>query len=113
MNPLDELTIDDLDEEQRELADCIGFEAYKQLIATYAGNTINVRMPDRLMIGQRNRKICAEYNGYNLSALARRYGLTERHIRNIIAGTIQEVRQAPIDGDGQISFFKDKDDNNV
>ena len=45
MNLLEQLTLDDLDEEQQELAECIGLDAYKKLVATYAGNPINVRCP--------------------------------------------------------------------
>lgn len=103
MNLLDELTLEDLDEEQRELADCIGLEAYKKLVATYAGSTINIRMPDKLTIGQRNNRIRKEFNGYNFSELARRYKLTERQIRYIVADEVVKQRNKPLDD--QISFF--------
>ena len=103
MNLLDELTLDDLDEEQRELADCIGLEAYKRLIVTYAGSSINVRMPDKLTIRQRNKKICAEFNGYNFFELSKKYQLTERQIRYIVADEVQKQRNKPIEN--QISFF--------
>lgn len=103
MNLLDELTLEDLDEEQRELADCIGLEAYKKLVATYAGSTINIRMPDKLTIGQRNNRIRKEFNGYNFSELARQYKLTERQIRYIVADEVVKQRNKPLDD--QISFF--------
>lgn len=103
MNLLDELTIDDLDEEQRELADCIGMEAYRKLVATYAGSPINVRMPDKLTLKQRNRKIRSEFNGYNFSELAKRYELSERQIRNIVSDETAAIRNKPLDD--QISFF--------
>lgn len=105
MNLLDELTLDDLDEEQRELADCIGLEAYKKLVTTYAGCPINIRMPDKLTIGQRNNRIRKEFNGYNFSELARRYKLTERQIRNIVADEVAKQRNKPLEN--QISFFEE------
>lgn len=35
MNDLDRVTIDDLADEQKELAECIGIEAYRKLVETY------------------------------------------------------------------------------
>lgn len=103
MNLLDELTLDDLDEEQRELADCIGIEAYKKLVTTYAGCPINIRMPYKLTIGHRNNRIRKEFNGYNFSELARRYSLTERQIRYIVADEVAKQRNKPCEE--QITFF--------
>lgn len=103
MELLDELTLEDLDDEQRELADCIGLDAYKKLVATYAGSPINVPMPDTLTIRRRNNKICEQFNGYNFTELAKRYNLSERQIRNIVADEILRQKSKPIEG--QITFF--------
>ena len=103
MNLLDELTLDDLDPEQRELADCIGLAAYKKLVATYAGSSLNIRMPGNLTIKQRNRKLIEEFNGYNFGELARKYGLTERQIRYIVADHVYRERNKPVEN--QITFF--------
>lgn len=92
MSLLDKLTADDLDETQRELADCIGMEAYRKLVATYAGETITIRMPDRLTICLRNDDIRSEYNGYNISELARRYNMHPNTIRRIVSEIRSEKR---------------------
>lgn len=84
MSLLDEITLTDLDEKQRELAECIGMEAYKKLVSTYAGENICVRMPDRLTIALRNDRIRQDYNGYNIRYLSRKYGLHESTIRRIL-----------------------------
>lgn len=105
MNLLDELTLEELDPEQRELAECIGLEAYKNLVATYAGETITVRMPDRLTIERRNSRIREEFNGYNYAELAHRYELTERQIRYIVATEVTKRRNEPLVN--QISFSDD------
>ncbi|MBQ7783572.1 MAG: DNA-binding protein [Oscillospiraceae bacterium] len=84
MNLLDKLTFDDLDEEQRELADCIGMEAYKKLVYTYAGSIINVRTPKMLTREIRNKIICSEFDGGNYNALAIKYHLSNRMIRKIV-----------------------------
>lgn len=101
MNLLEELTLDDLDEEQRELAECIGFEAYKRLVNTYAGSFLYISKPDTLTVKIRNRKIIEEFNGSNYYFLARKYNLTERYIRKIIAHQTDEQQPS----EEQMSFW--------
>ena len=102
MNLLEELTLDDLDEEQRELAERIGLDAYKRLVASYAGNPINVRMPERVTMKLRNEKIKADFNGYNYAELSKKYGLCKNQIRNIVADVITEKQNQPLEN--QMSF---------
>lgn len=100
-----ELTIDDLDGEQRALAECLGLDAYKRLLLVYAGSTFTVRMPDRVTANIRNKKIRSEFNGYNWGELARKYHLHEKTIRNIVSGEFSRIRAEPIED--QTSFFDD------
>ena len=50
---LDKLTLSDLDEDQRELAECVGFDAYKKLLKNYAGSSITVLTPGNKNIDMR------------------------------------------------------------
>lgn len=101
-----ELTLDDLEGEQRALAECLGLEAYKRLLLMYAGSTFTVRMPDKVTIPLRNKRIRSEFNGYNWGELARKYNLHEKTIRNIVSGEISRIRAEPMDG--QASLFDDE-----
>ncbi|WP_455528088.1 Mor transcription activator family protein [Huintestinicola sp.] len=85
MKLLDELPYEYLDEEQQELADCLGMEAYKRLVAAYGGLQINVRKPERITMGFRDSIIRSEFNGYNYAELALKYGLGKNQIRNIVS----------------------------
>lgn len=85
MKLLDELPYEYLDEEQKELADCLGMEAYKRLVAAYGGLQINVRKPERITMGFRDSIIRSEFNGYNYAELALKYGLCKNQIRNIVS----------------------------
>lgn len=105
MSLLDNLTLDDLDDEQRELAECIGIDAYKKLTAAYAGSCIYVRMPEQLTLKLRNAEIKRKFNGYNYGELAREYSLTEISIRKIVSAELPRIRAAPLDE--QTSFFDD------
>lgn len=104
---VNELTLDDLEGEQRALAECLGLEAYKRLLLMYAGSTFTVRMPDKITIPLRNKRIRSEFNGYNWGELARKYNLHEKTIRNIVSGEISRIRAEPMDG--QASLFDDND----
>ena len=104
---VEELKLDDLEGEQRALAECLGLEAYKRLLLMYAGSTFTVRMPDKITIPLRNKRIRSEFNGYNWGELARKYNLHEKTIRNIVSGEIIRIRAEPMDGQG--SFFDDDD----
>ena len=106
MSLLDKLTLDDLDADQRQLAECIGLEAYKKLLKNYAGSAIRVRMPKRITIPVRNMEIKNKFNGGNYGKLAREYDLSEDSIRKIVSGEIKRIKYAPLDG--QISLFDKK-----
>lgn len=100
---MDILTIDDLSDTQRELAECIGFESYIALVRRFAGESICVPMPASIAVEARNRLIIAEYNGYNTTALGKKYQLAECTIRSIIRSSGTKNRDEP--PPGQISLF--------
>lgn len=103
MSLLDNLTLDDLDDEQRELADCIGLEAYKKLITTYAGSYVYVCKVETLTAELRNSIIKKEFNGYNYLDLARKYDLSERTIRYIVSDQLIRIKAEPLEN--QITMF--------
>ncbi|MCH5348392.1 MAG: DNA-binding protein [Oscillospiraceae bacterium] len=85
MDLLDNITLKDLDAEQRQLAKCIGMDAYKHLLEHYAGSYVYVRKPDTVTTRARNARIREEFNGCNYQELAQKFGLSEISIRRIIA----------------------------
>lgn len=95
---LDNITMDDLDERQRDIAECIGLQAYISLLRTYAGTHIDVRMPDTITIGIRNREIVDNFDGTNVRELANKYGLSESYIYRIVSGKIGKIKLEPPDG---------------
>ena len=90
---LEDLTINDLDSDQRTLAECIGMNAYKKLIENYAGSFVYVRKLDTVTNSVRNANILKEFNGYNYKALAKKYGLSVVSIRRIINSAPPEKRR--------------------
>ena len=100
---LDELTLEDLDGDQYDLAECIGLEVYIKLVRVFAGLPITIPMPKSINKNARNRKIIREFNGYNAKQLARKYGLSKRRINEITSHKLKEIKESPIDG--QLKMF--------
>lgn len=63
---LDELTLEDLEGDQYDLAECLGMKLYIKLVRTFAGSPINVPMPDKITLKLRNRKIREERNKHSI-----------------------------------------------
>lgn len=71
----------------------IGTEAFAALIAEYGGEAIEITKCERAAQALLYRQIRHEYlNGATQDTLARRYGYTVRHIRNIV-GDVEDDRQ--------------------
>ena len=81
---LNELSYEDLDEDQHELVDCIGLEGYKRFVSAYGGGYFYVQIPSNICRNARNRKICKEFDGGNYRQLAKKYDISVITVRRII-----------------------------
>ena len=81
---LDKLEYSELNEEDRELADCIGFENFKRLVSVYGGMQINIKMPATVCIKARNKLIRKQFDGRNYNHLARIFGISDATVRRIV-----------------------------
>ena len=86
-----DVTLDDLNEEQLQVVEVIGLEAYKRLIHYYAGTSIYEKI-----------RIEYEKNG-DIKALALKYGLSEIQIRTIIGDLFKNKKIDPYEG--QVTLF--------
>lgn len=99
---LNGIGIDDLQGDQRELAELIGLETYLKLVRIIGGSSIYIAKGDKLEAIIRNRKICEEFDGKNYRHLAAKFSLSERVVRTIIneslpaRGKIQETDKKQI-----------------
>lgn len=76
-----ELTLETLPEAYRPLGEAIGVEALVALVEHAGGTTIYVPKEEGLLKVLREVRIKAEFNGYNILELARRYSVSERWVR--------------------------------
>ncbi len=87
MDFLDNVTIDMLRGNQRELAETIGLAAYIHLVRYCSGCDIYIAKRDKVEMMVRDATISKEFNGYNYDKLAVKYNLSEQAIRDIIKRT--------------------------
>lgn len=100
---IDKLTsIDQLRDDQKELAEIIGLDAYKKLVVNYAGSFLYIQKIDSVLKDLRDDEIREKFDGGNYGALAREYNLAEATVRDIVAAKRKLLRLAPLDG--QLSF---------
>lgn len=85
MSLIENVTLDALNDEQRQLAECIGLEAYKKLIHTYSSSSIYISKENTITRDIRNKQIKNEFDGFNYLELAKKYNLSTRRIRDIVS----------------------------
>lgn len=106
MSVLDSLQIEDLNEEWQQIADAVGIDNVRKLFREFPGSYVYFPKLDDLERSSRNQRIREEFNGYNFRALAKKYGLSERSVRYIVADQVKKIRAQPMDG--QLSLLEDK-----
>lgn len=81
---LKELTVEMLpDGLYRQIAEAIGVDGFYKLTEVVGGATVYIPKPESLIRPARDARIKSEFNGYNHPELAKKYGVTERWVRQI------------------------------
>ena len=81
----DNVTLDILPSEQKDIARLIGLDAYLQLVRQYGGSQLYIAKADKIEAAIRDEKIREEFTGGNIHFLAIKYNLSERSIREIVS----------------------------
>lgn len=71
--------------DQRELAESIGIETYRKLVADYGGSHVYVCKVETVLRELRNNEIYNQFNGSNYRELAKKYNLSPKTIREIVS----------------------------
>lgn len=93
-----EVTLDDIAERYRPIVGIIGVKNFVELAIYACGDELYFPKPESIVAPARNRRVKAEWNGYNLKELAEKYNLTTVQIRNIL-------KDEPLVGQMSISDF--------
>ena len=83
---LDDLTLEQLDGDSRELAEVIGMDAFKKLVEVYGGSgALYIPSFATLRAGLRNQKLVQDYQaGSKVKHLTRKYHVSESLVYKII-----------------------------
>lgn len=81
---LDMITMELLDERDHEIAEVVGLEAFRKLVATFGGSVIYIKKAETFLLPLRDDLVRNEYNGSNARALAQKFGLSDRQVYRII-----------------------------
>lgn len=98
----EQITLEDLPEKQREIAETVGLRNYIELTRRFGGDTPYIQKYSELIKAPRNSEIRRKFNGFNFEELAHEYDLSERYIRELVSGIVRNVRARP--AEGQLSF---------
>lgn len=106
---MEELTLDDLPDSQREIAEVIGIDNLLKLSDNFAGNPLYIQQRRELEKEMVYRRIFREFNGGNVQELTQRYGVSKTTVYKIVKEKREEMakkrRQEKAVLPGQISLM--------
>nr|DAP14017.1 MAG TPA: Mor transcription activator family [Caudoviricetes sp.] len=94
MEFVDDLTLEMIPDAYRAIAEAIGIENLLKLAQCVGGTTFYMPKAESLVRPVRDERIKAEFNGWNHAALARKYDVTERWVRQICGAGEVENQQS-------------------
>ena len=95
---LELVEISDLPEPYEQIARLISVEAAVTLAKAFGGEHVYMPKTDSIVQSVRDKKIIAEFDGYNYEALAKKYNLTSTWIRKIVYPVDCVLKRKPMDG---------------
>lgn len=87
------ISFDDIPENLCQLYDIVGEKLFTEIVEVHGGELLYIPRRETMERKHRQEAIRKEYNGYNVSQLALKYGYSERHIRTILS--LNKKRTSP------------------
>ncbi|BBO80186.1 hypothetical protein DSCO28_50580 [Desulfosarcina ovata subsp. sediminis] len=101
-----DIRIEDLPEDMQIMAELIGMTAVLRLSAHYGGEQIHIHRLDTLVRAARDRDVVADWRaGKDYQTLSRKYHLSTRRIRQILADATATRRAGNTSRQQQLSLF--------
>ena len=92
-----------LPEPIHSFAHIVGFEKALEIAKQFSGESLYMPKYESVMRQFVIRDMMCDFNGYNYKALAKKYNLSERHVRKLCSSFAEEKKRAP--SAGQVSLF--------
>lgn len=102
---LESLTLSDLQENHREIAEVVGIEGMLKLCKAFGGSGIYIPQQKELVKNKVYSNIYKEYNGSNIKSLAAKYDVSEATVYNIVRNRISKGATHKLEGQMSIADF--------
>ncbi|MDZ4910500.1 transcriptional regulator [Clostridium perfringens] len=66
------------------MVDIVGIENFLQICKMYGGSSIYIPVYNKMIMGDRNRRIVGEYDGKNIDRLRVRYDLSKEQVKYVL-----------------------------
>lgn len=96
------LSLDDLQEQHREIAEVVGMENMIKLSEAFGGSSIYIPQKKELLKNRIYKAISEEFDGSNIKKLAAKYQVSEATIYKIVKEQVAQGKRYEIPG--QMSF---------
>lgn len=102
---LESLTLADLQDKHREIAEVVGIEGMLKLCKNFGGSGIYIPQQKELIKNKVYANIVDEYDGTNIKTLAVKYDVSEATVYNIVRDKISKSTPRKLAGQMSIEDF--------
>ena len=100
-----EITLEDLQEQHREIAECIGLPGFLKLVKMFGGNGLYIPQMKEVVRLHVYRLIQKEFDGTNIRSLSKKYGVSESTVYNVVREQIRSGAHRHPTIPGQMSIM--------
>lgn len=103
-NLMSQIVMDDLQEQHKPIAKCLGMESFLKLVEEYGGSSIYIPQAKEVVKMRIYRMISEEFDGTNIKQLANKYKVSESTVYNVVREQIQSGAHRHPQIPGQMSI---------
>ena len=78
------IKMEDVPYNLHQMVEIVGIEKFLLICKMYGGDLIYIPVYNKVVMGDRNRKIAQDYNGKNIDRLRVRYNVSKEQIKHIL-----------------------------
>lgn len=79
-----EIKKEDIPDNLHLMVEIVGIEKFVLICKMYGGDMVYIPVYNKVVMGDRNRKIVRDYNGKNLDRLRVRYNVSKEQLKHIL-----------------------------
>lgn len=100
-----DIVLNDLQEQHRELAEIVGIENLIALSNHFGGMQLYIPQTDKLIKNAKYKAIIEEFDGFNIKKLAKKYYVSESTVYRLVRSQIVSNSKKQLDGQMSINDY--------